>query len=254
MSIYITGDLHGDFTRISDIGQRIGKGDYLIALGDVGLILESKPTIKERVAIGRIKCKGYTFVFISGNHDNEDRLNDYPISEWCGGKAHIISRKRDGTPSIVHMMRGQVYSIENKRIFAFGGSEPHEKNIVVLDKKSPNYQYEKNKLVEEGTFYRVKGVDYWESCLASEEEMQEGLANLCKVNYSVDYVITHCAPTSVQNIIYGGDTSWTNRQTEYLQRVAANTNYNKWLFAHYHCNCKYENGLFQCVYDDVVQL
>ena len=44
---------------------------------------------------------------------------------------------------------------------------------------------------------RVKGVSWWEEEVPSLEEYQEALANLERVNWTVDCVLTHCAPSGV---------------------------------------------------------
>lgn len=258
MSIYITGDLHGDFSRIlnnNELDNMLSKSDYLIVLGDVGLIFDARPTIRERMIIEKISRKNYSFVFISGNHDNEERLDQKPVDEWNGGNAHIIKKRKDGSPAIIHLMRGQSYNIEGKSFFSFGGAACHEKNLIVLDRKSSSYSVDKRKLDKNGSFYRIEGVDYWSRCLASEEELSEGIRQICKVG-SVDYVLTHCAPTQIQTMIYNGDDTWTDVQTEYLQTIldTPNFSFKRWFFGHYHQNQEYEEGAFQCVYDDVIKL
>ena len=57
----------------------------------------------------------FTIAFVDGCHENFDLLEQYPIEEWNGGKIHRISE------NIVHMMRGQVFYIQGKKIFTFGG-------------------------------------------------------------------------------------------------------------------------------------
>ena len=49
--------------------------------------------------------------------------NDYPVEEWHGGKVHKI---RD---SVLHLMRGEIFDIDGKKFFAFGGAKSH--NIQV---------------------------------------------------------------------------------------------------------------------------
>ena len=48
--------------------------------------------------------------------------------------------------------------------------------------------------------YRIKGLTWWPEELPSEEEMQNGIKNLEKHNWKVDYVITHCASNRIQEI------------------------------------------------------
>lgn len=42
---------------------------------------------------------------------------------------------------------------------------------------------------------------WWDLELPIEEEMQNGISNLEKVNYKIDYVISNCCPTSIQALI-----------------------------------------------------
>lgn len=53
--------------------------------------------------------------FVDGNHENFDRLYEYPVEEWHGCKVHKIRSL------VIHMMRGQVFEIEGQNIFTFGG-------------------------------------------------------------------------------------------------------------------------------------
>ena len=63
----------------------------------------------------------FTTLFVDGNHENYDRLGAYPVSEWNGGKVQIIHS------DIIHLMRGQVFRIDGKTFFTFGGAESHDK-------------------------------------------------------------------------------------------------------------------------------
>ena len=42
-------------------------------------------------------------------------LNSIPVEEWKDGKVQVIE------PGIIHLMRGQVYKIDNNKFFTFGG-------------------------------------------------------------------------------------------------------------------------------------
>ena len=70
--------------------------------------------------------------------------------------------------------------------------------------------------------------------MPSEEEYAEARRNLAKVDWAVDYVITHCAPTSIADMEnYHNE---ADRLTDFLQEVKEKTNYHYWLFGHYHGN------------------
>lgn len=72
--------------------------------------------------------------------------------------------------------------------------------------------------------------------MPSEEEMQEGLLNLQKTDYKVDYVITHCCATELQNKImsYLDGNSKPDILTDYLQELESKLEYKHWYFGHYH--------------------
>ena len=52
--------------------------------------------------------------------------------------------------------------------------------------------------------YRVNYLSWWKEELPSEDEYQTARANLEKAGWEVDYIITHCCPTSVQDELSGG--------------------------------------------------
>lgn len=53
----------------------------------------------------------FTTLFVDGNHENHALLDTFPVEEWHGGKIHRIK------PSVIHLMRGQVFEIDGKNIF-----------------------------------------------------------------------------------------------------------------------------------------
>ena len=116
--IYITGDTHGqhDFAKIRTFAYECNiasKDDYLIIAGDFGAIWNEK-TLKQDLK--PYEDLPFTVLFIDGNHENFDLLNSFPIEMWNDGKIHRIRN------NIIHLMRGQVYEIEGKKIFTMGGA------------------------------------------------------------------------------------------------------------------------------------
>ena len=137
----------------------------------------------------------FTTLFVSGNHENYDRLDAYPVEEWNGGK---IQRIR---PSIIHLMRGQVYLIDGKKIFSFGGASSQDIRDGILELDDPLYKEKKKELDREYRSYRVNHLSWWERELPSAEEMKEGKMNLQEHNNEVDFMVTHCCAASTQILI-----------------------------------------------------
>lgn len=217
--IYLTGDCHSDFSRFNTnefpIQDEMTKKDYVIICGDFGgvwnYLVEST---YEKYWLNWLNEKNFTTLFVDGNHENFTRLYNYPVEEWHGGKVHKI---RD---SILHLMRGEIFDIDNKKIFTFGGAKSHDiqEGILNLDEEEKIYAYRKR-----GAYFRIRDYSWWDLELPTDDEMKNGINNLEKVNYKVDYIITHCCPTNVQAILSGG-TYKKDNLTDYLKEISENVN------------------------------
>lgn len=94
MAVYVTGDIHGNPTRLSKDSfyeQKDFSGNKdentVIILGDFGLVWNRDGESKqEKYWLDWLNQKPFTTVFVDGNHENHKRLATYPIKEWCGGK------------------------------------------------------------------------------------------------------------------------------------------------------------------------
>ena len=245
--IYITGDTHSDFSRFTEenfpIQSEMTKDDYIIICGDFGGVWTSEEeSSREKDALDWLDNKSFTTLFVDGNHENYTRLYKYPMEEWNGGKVHKI---RD---SVLHLMRGKIFDIDNKKIFAFGGARSHDiqDGILNLDEEEKIYEYRKR-----GAYFRIRDFSWWDLELPTNQEMENGIKNLEKVNYKVDYIISHCCPTSIQaliNPIYKRDIL-----TDYLQQISEKCTFKKWYFGHYH-DYKQVNSQFTLLYKDIVPL
>lgn len=207
--IYITGDTHGvnDFFKLlSTKLSKLTKEDYLIITGDCSVLFD---VVQSPSIINLYSYLPYTVLFVDGNHENFNLLNSIPVSVWNGGKVHKISN------SIYHLMRGQIYTIEGKKILAFGGA-------LSFDKER-----------------RKEGLNWWKEEMPTEEEYQEALINLKKNNYTIDYVISHDCPTSwiggskgSSKLMYEG--YLLSDSNYYLEKIAERIMFRQWFFGHYH--------------------
>ena len=250
--IYITGDTHGEFkhrfnTENFPEQKTMTKDDYVIICGDFGGIWNlDKESKNEKHWLDWFEERSYTLLFVDGNHENFDRLYSYPIKEWHGGKVHEIR------PHILHLMRGQVFSIEGKKIFTFGGASSNDIQGGILEKDDINFHEKKKRLERSYIPYRINHVSWWERELASEEEIEEGMNNLRKNENAVDFIITHCCSSSMQHMI-GGELYNPNVTTEFLEYVKNNVRYKKWFFGHYHDN-RNVSGKEILVYEQMVRI
>ena len=209
MSIYITGDTHGqiDWGKLNTDNfpqqKRMTKEDIVVIAGDFGGVWDGAG--QDRYALRTYDDRNFTTAFVDGNHENHWLLNTYPIEEWHGGKVHRVS------DSVVHLMRGEIYGIGGKRFFVFGGADS-------IDKLS-----------------RRLGQSWWPEEIPSIAEMEYGQMKLEKVGNKVDYVITHEAPTNIYRKIYEArKVVMPYALTEYLQMLDDSIEYEKWYFGHHH--------------------
>ena len=227
--IYITGDCHGDFEKFDiDIfpeQKEMTKEDFVIICGDFGGIWEKDVSgCWETKLLDELDSKPFTTLFVDGNHENFERLNSYGVTEWNGGKVHLIEK------DIIHLMRGQVYTINETKFFTFGGA----------------YSIDK--------WHRTKGITWFPEELPTKKEMEEGWYNLEKVDFKVDYILSHTAPWEIIGAM--GYRKWSDDEIglrRYLQRVAENTDFITWYFGHFHEDTVI-NDKFICLYDKVVEL
>ena len=233
--IYITGDTHAEFKHRFNMEnfpeqKEMTKDDYVIICGDFGGVWDvGRESKSEKYWLDWFEGRSYTLLFVEGNHENFDRLNGYPIKEWQGGKVHELR------PHVLHLMRGQVFEIDGRKIFTFGGASSHDITGGILETDDPNFK-QKKKILDKGYEpYRINHMTWWAQELANEEEMQEGRDNLRAHNYTVDFIVTHCCSSSTQELL-DKDLYKPDRETDYLEFIKNHANYTKWFFGHYHDN------------------
>lgn len=174
-------------------------------------------------------------------------MNGYPVREWHGGKVHELR------PHVLHLMRGQVFEIDGKTIFTFGGASSHDISGGILETDDPEFKAKKKVLDSGDQPYRINHLTWWEQELASEEEMEEGRNNLRKHDYTVDYIITHCCSTSTQIELGRKGIYKADRQTDYLEFIKNYANYKMWFFGHYHDN-KNVNEDEILIYEQIIRI
>ena len=228
MSILVTGDTHGTedigklITFFSDKYDIYGKEDYLIICGDAGVCGFTEQDERETRRI--LRSLPVSVLFIDGNHEHFDQLLAYPVSEWNGGKVHIICE------DIIHLMRGQVFEIGGKSFFTFGGADSSDK------------------------MFRRKGISWFPEELPNKQEYEEGWNNLEKHGFAVDHILTHTAPASVASAMYyHAYSEYEEELRQYLQRVYENTSFTSWYFGHFHKD-KAIDEKFICLYYDITEL
>ena len=226
--IFITGDTHCDYdwkklnTACFPEQKNLTKDDYVIISGDFGGVWSQGKT--DEYIIKTYERRNFTTLFVDGNHENHDALDQYPVEEWHGGKIHRIS----GT--VIHLLRGQVFEIGGRTFFTMGGAESTDKG------------------------YRKEGLSWWAREMPSDAEYEEALKNLAAHGFKVDYIVSHCAPEDYLYFTEMDVARRPNRLTEFFSELITdhNISYEGWYFGHYHEDSDFDN--FHCLYKRVIEL
>ncbi|WP_346961297.1 metallophosphoesterase [Clostridium sp.] len=249
--IFITGDTHAEWpSRFSTSAfpeqKTLTKEDFVIVCGDFGIWDNSS---KENYWLDWLDSKPFTTLFVSGNHSNYDILDTLPTSTWRNGKVNFIR------PSVIHPKRGQIFDINNKTFFTFGGASSHDIQDGILETTDPNFKRRKKILDKNYSLYRINHISWWERELPSNEELQEGINNIKAAGNKVDYIITHSPYTSILNHLDGGFGLYkTDILTDYLQKIKENIEYTYWFFGHMHINRTFHEEKATCLYEQILKL
>ena len=250
--IYITGDCHAEVKRFS-MGifpeqKEMTKEDFVIICGDFGLVWEYEKESKEETYwLDWLESKSFTTLFVDGNHENHCRLDSYPVEEWHGGRVHKIR------PSVIHLMRGELFELQGKKFFTFGGASSHDISDGILDMdEEGKWRKIARRWIEENKLFRIRDLEWWERELPSQEELDHGRAVLEQAGNMVDFIVTHCAPQHlVSQISDRGDEA--DCLTTYLEELAQKVTFTRWFFGHYHDNRQVMEK-FLLLYEQIIRI
>ena len=237
--VFVTGDKHGEI-QMKDLGVRcfpagnvLTKRDFVVILGDFGLLWGNPPRDSERYWLNWLSEKKWTTLVVDGNHENFDLFDSLPQEERWGGPVGVIA------PDVYHLKRGYVYEIAGRKVFVFGGGESTDKDG------------------------RIPGKSWWPRELPSYAETERGFETLERAGWKVDWVWTHAAPRRAFDELMENHYAVAHLQREkmddpvsrYLDELAGRLEFSLWCFGHYHLQSRpFEagaNGLFRAEYREV---
>lgn len=225
--IYVTGDIHGEierFKQLKDMGIYPHTEDIFIICGDFGLVWCSTESQHEADSLDWMANQAYTILFVDGNHENFDRLRQYPMDQRYGGKVQIIR------PNVLHLLRGEVYDIAGKTFFAFGGATSTDKDR------------------------RIQGISWWPEEIPSLDEFAYAKDNLARVQRHIDYVVTHTAPQRWKMRELGYHDWDRCLVSAMLDDIEMSLTYDKWFFGHMHIDIHGQDRKDQWLYEDIIHL
>lgn len=177
--VFITGDTHAgiDIEKLHPFNKEhpeLTKDDYLIVLGDFGVIWNSLDEYTYDL-INTYEGFNFSTAFVLGNHEGYDLLKTFPKEEWRGGLVRRIS------DSIVQLENGEIYNIpiNNKDLsfFVMGGA-------LSIDKD-----------------FRRPGLEWWKDEIPNLSVRNKSIQNLLNFvltnKFLPDFFLTHTPPADV---------------------------------------------------------
>ncbi|MBV5347195.1 metallophosphoesterase [bacterium] len=237
MRLYVCGDSHSpiDLHKLSTDQwpeqKELHEEDVLAILGDFGGLWLDKSSREEIYWLKWLTAKNCTVCFVDGNHENFNVINKLEEVDFCDAKAGLAFRDDNG--SILHLKRGEIYTMEHQTILTFGGALSVDKHLRMLDRS------------------------WWEGELPTHEDVVNLDKNLELHNNKVDFILTHTAPkskiipmgliSSRMASMFGGKLD--DPTTEILQSVLETVEFKQWHFGHFHKVRDFENRFF-CHYNN----
>lgn len=227
--IFLTGDAHGEVNKITTLVSKIDnptKDDILIILGDFGMIWNSESlSISKLISLGELPI---TIAFLDGNHENFPLIEQFenPIRWNCGWAGGLPG-------NIIHLYRGEIYEIGNKKIGVCGGADSYDK------------------------FRRTEGLNWWSTETITNMDIERFKINLIPYKDKIDLVLSHDAPADIIPAVklYAGisDRGTITESQRQLNKIKQLAEFNKWYFGHWHID-KIIDDKFECMYDQMKEI
>ena len=152
---------------------------------------------------------GYTSTLNDGGYCNNifvarSKNPDGPVEKWNGGKIHRIRK------NVIHLMRGQVYEIDGKKLFSMGGAYSRDK------------------------YMRYENLSWWKEELPNDAEYKEAISNLKEAGNKVDYIVSHTAPREIIRRMGKYPDAHDMELTGFLEWIMHEVEFEHWYFGHWH--------------------
>lgn len=214
--IYVTGDTHGKFHRITDFceHEKTSCEDIIIILGDAGINYNGWVSDREKKEL--LKTLPITLFCIHGNHEQRpDTIDSYAEKRWHGG---IVYWEED-YPNLLFAKDGEIFDLDGKQTIVIGGAYSIDKMIRV-----------------------IYGYGWWADEQPSDEIKRYVEEQLEKRNWKIDVILSHTVPLKYEPremFMTGVDQSSVDKSTEeWLDWIEEKLEYQKWYCGHYHTEKK----------------
>lgn len=234
MKTFITGDIHGDITRIKNIekfciSNETSENDCIILLGDVGINYHGD--FRDKIRKELMSKIPITFVCIRGNHEmRPEKIHTYQEKPFFDDIVYYEPEYSN----ILFLKDGHNYTIGEHNYFVLGGA----------------YSVDK--------FYRLEKGYNWFSDEQLDEKERNSIDNFLTTNNNFDIILSHTCPDEWQPtelfLSYIDQSKVDKTIEKWLSQVKSKIKYNKWYFGHFHGEKINNEDNFEMLYREIREI
>lgn len=235
--LFITGDIHGDAVRrfkprFEEL-KALDKDDIIFIVGDCGLpfginnpayeIVYKRHDMYQLDWLSQFDC---TFLFLRGNHDDIDAINEMPKAEKYDGIIRQMVFDDVLYDNIFYVDDPTILTLCGKRCLCIPGGKSHD------------------------ILYRIEHWDWWYDEAIDVQKVDNLLANC---NKEFDLILTHESPS----VFVEGKHFIPNDGEKYLDSIRRVLDFDDWYHGHMHMDYDYPRVIderIHCIYQNIVEI
>lgn len=208
MSWYVTGDIHGEFSRAKSFEGL----ENVIVLGDFGANYFGADDWKDKKFKKKFNSLGTQFYIVRGNHEARPQ-NIYTIKKVWDESVQNYVYVEPEYPNIHYFMDYGIYFCGGYRCAVIGGA----------------YSVDKD--------YRLQnGLKWFSDEQLTEDEMKDCMHTISGGYY--DFIFSHTCPLRFEPtdlfLDFIDQSTVDNTMEKFLDEIYTHTSYNAWCWGHFH--------------------
>lgn len=240
MTIYITGDIHGNpverfsYKHWPESRQNTEK-DIVIICGDIGLPFGNYNPEQDYYNLNWLGQRKETFLLLCGNHDDRNAIRNMPrTSKFGANNLRQVSFQGTAWDNLFYIDEPTILNIPTLgRCLFIPGAESHDIQDGILDPDDPEFAYKKYKLIMQNKcMFRIKNQNWWPDEVI---DIDATSALLDSNNEPFAGVFTHeCPGGEIPVVVANLFHEEQNEGQQFLESLRQTLDFEFWFHGHMH--------------------